>query len=254
MANLTDYLNGMSLEKAWRGDFAQLTEKGMPEWQCQLLRQICENAPADSKAAYDFLAEEDPLFHSIYGDGVVNGEKTFVFPLIKAANPDKVSCVIGPIGTQTSKYHQETVQQHVCMVAANLVDAGFDKDLAVKLAVLHDVGKKYTAATNKVGGVCFYAHAELSAFIAGHWLRQTEDEASAKEIMAIIHGHMNPKTMPAFLDMDYPRKLLAFFGDPIISAWATGRIEAFSECDEGVTEFNQGIYEKIARGEALICN
>ena len=265
---LTPYFKKLSLAQAWEGDFRPLSMAGMPPEQLTCLMEICKNAPKSIKASYDFLVDKDPLFRSIYGEGSLIGqEEQFVFPFIVGKKiPEDIKEVVGPIGTQTSKYHQETLQQHAELVAANLIDTGIDKDLAVKLAVLHDIGKKYTSATNAVGGVCFYNHAELSAFIVSHWLRQSCDEKTAKEIVAVIYGHMLPFTSwnvekhwktgePVNYRQDFSGQLLLFMDNDVASAdRIMSAIDTFAKCDEGVTEFSSIILEKIARGHDLICN
>ena len=262
---LTPYFRNLPLSEAWTGDFGLISMYGMPPGQLECLKEICENTPA---SFYDFLTDKDPLFRSIYSEGTFVGqEEQFVFPFITGKKiPEDIKEIVGPIGTQTSKYHQETLLQHVDLVAANLVDAGIDEALAVKLAVLHDVGKKYTSATNAVGGVCYYGHAEISAFIAGHWLREIYDEKSAKEIVAVIYGHMFPFTSwnvskhwktgePVNYRQDfYEGQLLRYCdGDTAFVNHIMLLIDIFSKCDEGVAEMTPAILEKIARGHALIC-
>ncbi len=265
---LTPYFKKISLAEAWEGDFGILSMNGMPPGQLKHFMDICKNVPADARAVYDFLVEKDPLFRDIYGDGIFfNQEEQFVFPFITRKRiPEDVKEVTGPIGTQTSKYHQETLQQHVELVAANLVDSGVDEELAIRLAVLHDVGKKYTSATNKVGGVCFYNHAEISAFIAGYWLRQSLDEKSAKEIVAVIYAHMLPFTSwnvekhwkagePISYRQDFYEVLLRYMDNDVVAVdRIMSTIDVLSKCDEGVAEFSATILGRIARGHSLICS
>ncbi|MBQ3433110.1 hypothetical protein IJG22_02310 [Candidatus Saccharibacteria bacterium] len=265
---LTHFFRNMTLAEAWEGNFDSLIQAGMPTKQAGLLWDICQSIPESPAAMYEFLVEKDPLFRSIYGIGQFHdGKEIFVFPFIVGKTiPEGIQEVRGPIGTQTSKYHHETIQQHIGLVTVNLVDAGVPKELAVMLAVLHDIGKKYTSATNKVGGICAYNHGEISAFITGHWLRRTFDERKAKEIVAVIYGHMLPLNSwnvtthwrtgePVDFRRDfYEGELLSYcdndtaFADRIMSL-----IDTFSECDEGVSEFTPIILEKIARGQKLIC-
>ena len=265
---LTPYFRNLPLSEAWEGDFGLLSMAGMPPGQLKCLTDVCKDTPKSTKAVYDFLVDKDPLFRDIYSDGTfIDQEEQFVFPFIVGKKiPEDIKEVVGPIGTQTSKYHQETLQQHVELVVANLIDVGIDEALAVRLAVLHDIGKKYTSATNAVGGVCYYNHAELSAFIAGHWLRQSYDEKSAKEIVAIIYDHMLPFTSwnverhwktgePVNYRQDFYGVLLRYIDNDVAAAdRIMSTIDTFAECDEGVAEFSPAILEKIARGHGLICN
>jgi len=146
-----------------------------------MLLAICENRPADLEEIYHFLDQPDALFNDIYQEREVRDSVFFyTYPFIHgAAIPDNIEEVIAPIGTQTSKYHHENLRDHVALVAANLVDAGLSSTLAVQLAVLHDVGKKYTAATNKVGDICYYNQEAVSALIAKYWLRRACLRSSA---------------------------------------------------------------------------
>lgn len=265
---LTPFFRSLSLAEAWNGDFDLLSAAGMSSEQLKCFMEICKNTPTSTRDIYDFLIGKDPLFRSIYGKGnFIDQEEQFVFPFIVGKKiPEDIMEVVGPIGTQTSKYHQETLQQHVELVMANLVDAGVDESLAAKLAVLHDVGKKYTSATNAVGGVCFYNHAEISAFIAGHWLRKSCDKGLAKEIVAIIYGHMLPFTSwnvekhwktgkPVNYRQDFYEQLLCYTdNDTTVADRITSNIDTLAKCDEGVSEFSPIILEKIARGHGFICD
>ena len=264
---LTPYFRNLSLKQAWEGDFDVLTRAGMLVKQLGLLRDICKTAPESPATIYDFLVKKDPLFRSIYGIGHLHGgEEIFDYPFIVGKKiPEGTKEVSGPIGEQTSKYHRETIQQHVALVAENLVDANVPKDLAVILATLHDIGKKYTTATNKVGDVCFYNHGEVSAFITGYWLRQMYDERRAKGIMAVIYGHMLPYSWnvtthwktgePVDFRRDfYEGELLPYcYYDVVFAREIMSLITTFSSCDEGVSEFTPVILNKIARGQKLIC-
>ena len=265
---LTPYFKNLPLAAAWEGDFGLLSMNGMPPGQLKHLMDICKNVPENAKAIYDFLVEKDPLFRDIYGDGtLINQEEQFVFPFITGKQiPEDIKEVTGPIGTQTSKYHQETLQQHVELVVAYLVDNEVDEELAIQLAVLHDVGKKYASATNNVGGICCYNHAEISAFIAGHWLRASLDEKSAKEIVAVIYAHMLPITSwntkkhwrtgePVDYAQDFYGQLLRYCENDKVSADRIFfLICRFAVCDNGVTEFTPAILEYIAKGHALFCD
>ena len=249
---VTKFFKGVSLSQIWRGDFRPLAENGMPEEQVNALRQVCENAP---KSVYEFLVDaDDPLFRNIYGDGLIDidGRTIFSYPLVKMKKmPADMKPATGPIGTQTSKYHQEDILQHVALVALNLVNNGVSEELAKKLALLHDVGKKYTSATNKIGEICFYGHAEVSAFIVAQWLKKDEsiDELTAKKIVAVTYGHM-------FAFLGYPEgfqtELAILLGDDDVAAETIDLIEKFSGCDEGVTEFTDEIMAKIATGQKLL--
>lgn len=247
----------LTLDKAWAGDYFSLPNyEKMTGEQLNMLNQICGNYPGNISAVYDFLSEEDELFRNIYSESFsVGGEEHFVYPFVEQqAIPDDVVERVGPIGLQTSMYHQESLREHVALVAANLVDAGVDRQMAAYLAVLHDVGKKYTAATNKKGEISFFNHAPLSAFITGRWLRSV-DEPMAKTLVAVIYAHTRAHFWKKKPDdrQKYFGELLAFYGgDEQCAEKAMSLIEKLNVCDEGVTEFTPKFWEKVERGESLI--
>ena len=169
-----------------------------------------------------------------------------------------------PIGTQTSKYHHENLRDHVALVAANLVDAGLSSTLAVQLAVLHDVGKKYTAATNKVGDICYYNHEAVSALIAKYWLRGTASKSTIKQIVAVIYAHLLPLTtwnrtvhwktgLPCNFRQDFEHELESFYdGNQVDVKRTMELIDTLTKCDEGILEMTPEYAQKIARGRELI--
>ncbi|MBQ9180912.1 HD domain-containing protein [Candidatus Saccharibacteria bacterium] len=265
---LTPYFKGATLMSCWNGSITDLVRPGIPEQVPCLLQEICTRVPDSIADAYEFLSSLDLLVQYIYGDGAeqdVDDELFLTFPFIDGAEiPDDVEMVRGYIGTQVSKYHAETLHQHVALVAANLVNHGVDEKLAALLAVFHDVGKKYTGATNKVGEMCFYGHAELSAFIAGHWLREMRSYQVARRLTAVIYGHMLPLTAwnkgkTPWSEFTGPQ-LKKMFREELETLLGAKRevdmvmrlIDTFSKCDEGLRLFHEESLAKIARGEQLI--
>ena len=273
MNNLTVFLNDMSLSNAASAKFETLCDLGMPAKQLQSLHDVCSMS-LDTVGAYQFLHAEDDLFTAIYGEGEVgsDGAKSFVFPFVKGKQiPDGIREVCGPIGTQTSKWHQENLQQHAALVAANAVDAGIKPTMAVALAVLHDIGKKYTAATNKFGCVCFYGHAKVSAFIVTHWLRNWKHSLSsemARDITLVVYAHMFPHDTwnvtthwktgePVDYRGDFYKELQEYLGgDKAEANRIMALIDIFEKCDVGVEDaaFSEEIKQQIKRGEDLILN
>ena len=271
MNNLTEFFNNMSLSDAASAKFETLCDLGMPAKLLQGLHEICSMS-LDAVGAYQFLHAEDNLFTTIYGEGEVgsDGAKRFVFPFVKGKQiPAGISAVSGPIGTQTSKWHQENLQQHAALVAANAVDAGIDPTMAVALAVLHDIGKKYTAATNKFGGVCFYGHAKVSAFIVAHWLKNWTHPLSSemvRDITLVVYAHMFPHDTwnvtthwktgePVDYRGDFYRELQDYLGgDKAEASHIMALIDIFEKCDVGVEDavFSEEIKQQIKRGEDLI--
>ena len=269
--NLTPIFKNISLKQAYRGDFAILYKEGIPLEELQKFREICEMGDMSIRKAYDFLSVADPLFTYIYGEGnYEDGERVFYYPFAKGVTiPEGTKMVRGPLGTQTSKWHHESLSQHVALVAANLVDAGIRPQMAVALAVLHDVGKKYTTSTNKRGEISFYGHAKVGAFIAAHWLARwlrPMDWRMAHTIVAVIYAHMDahelwaltedPRThAPVDYRSDFRKELLGFCeGDEEWTEGIMNLIDVFQECDEGVAAVTPEIEQKIKRGEELILN
>ncbi len=269
--NLTQYFRNMSLKDAWEGDFGLLFKLGMPKEQIYKLMHELDRIKDKSLDFYlDYLREPDSLFRSIYGDGYISeGRKVYTYPFVEGKTiPDGIREVVGPVGTQTSIWHRETLREHACLVAANLCNQGhFDKADALLLAVLHDIGKKYTAATNNKGGVCFYNHAELSAFIAGHLLRKPDaDNSRAKRLVAIIYGHMQPLTLwnqdtnwktgePVDYKVRFLKEALSFFGEDYgLASETVTDIDLFKKCDEGVEKDDPNIARRIKDGRCLFAS
>ena len=247
----------LTLRKTWEGECLLLPKsETLTGEQLNVLNQICGNYPGNASAVYDFLSEKDELFRNIYSESFsVGGEEYFIYPFVEQqVIPDDVVERAGPIGLQTSMYHRESLQEHATLVAANLVDAGVDRQTAAYLAVLHDVGKKYTAATNKKGEISFFNHAPLSAFITGRWLRSV-DERMAKLLVAVIYAHFRAHFWKKKPDdrQKYFGELLAFYdGDEQCAEEVMSLIEKLNVCDEGVTEFTPKFWKKTESGEGII--
>ena len=261
---LTKYFSKISLQKLWDASLDDF--ENIPETQRLMLLAICENRPANLEEIYHFLDQPDALFNDIYQEREVRDSVFFyTYPFIhSAAIPDNIEEVIAPIGTQTSKYHHENLRDHVALVAANLVDAGLSSTLAVQLAVLHDVGKKYTAATNKVGDICYYNHEAVSALIAKYWLRGTASQTTVKYIVATIYAHMLPYTdwqratdfktgLPRDFRHEFELQLKDFYDGHHGDIQRTMElIDLLAKCDEGILEMRPEYAQKIARGRELI--
>ena len=261
---LTKYFGKTSLMRIWHSGIEDFTE--IPEDQRLKLHAICEIRPDNLEEAYNFFGLPDLLFRSIYDEvGTENGEKLYLYPFIQgAAIPDHIEEVVGPIGTQTSKYHQESLKDHIALVAKNLFDAGLSGTLATQLAVMHDLGKKYTSATNKVGQVCFYNHAAISALIAKYWLRGTASQTTVKYIVATIYAHMLPYTdwqrttdfrtgLPRDFRHEFELQLKDFYdGHPGDIQRTMELIDLLAKCDEGIQEITPEYEQKIASGREII--
>lgn len=212
---------------------------------------------------FDFLSEPDPLFHYIYGYGK---DDIFTYPFIEGKRiPEGIVEVKGPVGTQDSRYHRESLEEHVCLVAALLAEQGyFTKRQAVQLAVWHDIGKKYTTATNARGEICFYNHAQLSTYLAAR-SGCFDSDGEAPRLLPIIYGHMQPMTswnQSKDWETGEPRDYKAEFFEEMKSYWfgreefaaqAVKDIEMFTLCDIGVEDVSgPEIRRKIEAGRELI--
>ena len=114
---LTKYFGKTSLMRIWHANIDDFTE--IPENQRLKLYAICENRPDNLEEVYNFFDLPDSLFHSIYDEvGVQDGKTQYLYPFIQgAAIPDHIEEVVGPIGTQTSKYHQQKTYPMLALAA-----------------------------------------------------------------------------------------------------------------------------------------
>ena len=135
--------------------------------------------------------EEDALTDLIYKKENKDGKEMIVFP--QKAKKSDTPPHLWKIWEQTSKYHKETILQHIAMVVA-WISEKTNNDINMQLiALLHDAWKKYTAWTNKRWEICFYDHEKVSAYLAATIYRQlwfTKEEA--EPYIRIIHDHMLP--------------------------------------------------------------
>ena len=264
MSNISRYFSKMSLVDCANANYGALAKAGMPEEKIGKLRIVCKIPKLDYKKAYCFLVEEDPLTKDLYEPIETDDVLKFKFGFINAAIPDNIKEVIGPLGIQTSKYHAEDLLQHVSIVAADLVDSGMSVERAIKLALYHDIGKKYTTATNKIGEICFYNHAQISSFILSQWLRD-EDRDESRILIAAVYAHMYPMAdwavekdwrtgVPVFYRKDFYNDLLLNYCDydSDMANEIMSVIDTLAKVDVGVHSIDEKVKEKIARGQKLI--
>lgn len=219
------------------------------------LNRIINEEFEDLKSIYDFLFEYDWLTHEIYGEPEEDG---FVFPFAVKKVKEGVKEYHGNIGDQTSAYHKETVAEHTAMVVSNFVGEHIASERLAAIAILHDVGKKYTSGTNNKGEVCFYGHDSVSAYLAGRWLYGLYDDDELKLIVAVIFGHMLPKT--AWTEKpekkeEFKKELVTFFEEDENQAQSViSLIERLSNADEGCATEDERVAarDKISRGERII--
>lgn len=99
----------------------------------------------------------------------------------------------GQFGDQTSQWHKETLIEHTYMDMYSIaVKEPHAEDLteAVLIAALHDVGKKYSGATNGRGEMSFWGHEKISAFLACGMLEALHyPDDLVQEIVTVIFWH-----------------------------------------------------------------
>ena len=135
------------------------------------------------------LEEEDELTKIIYKKADKDG--MILFPQKKRRC--KTPPYIWKIWEQTSKYHKETILEHVYMVVAWISkDTENDENMQL-IWLLHDIWKKYTTWTNPKWELCFYNHEKVSAYLAAtiyRWLWFSKKEC--EPYVRIIHDHALP--------------------------------------------------------------
>lgn len=150
------------------------------------LEEICQHPRWD----IDFLHEDDALTKAIYRR---DGSGRIILPLTPEAASKGVTPRHTRIGDQKSQWHLEFLLPHTAISIDGMYGrcAYEDKRVAVVIAYLHDVAKKYTACTNESREISFYGHAQLSAYIAKRWLEQIDffDDLTKNTIVAVIYGH-----------------------------------------------------------------
>lgn len=135
--------------------------------------------------------EEDELTEIIYKKVNKDGKILIVFPqkIAESNTPP----YLWKIWEQTSKYHKETLLEHIAMVIAWISKINKNDNNMELVALLHDSWKKYTSWTYKNWEICFFWHEKVSAYLAATIYRQlwfTKEES--EPYVRIIHDHMLP--------------------------------------------------------------
>ena len=114
----------------------------------------------------------------------------------------KTVTFIENLNVQTSRYHKETVMDHIALVVYNMHrDYGNTfGELAIAIAILHDLGKKYTIGINNIGDICYYGHEKLSAEIARNVITNTDiyrnnlfTDEDVDTLYNVIYHHLDLK-------------------------------------------------------------
>lgn len=179
------------------------------------------------EAYFRSQSEEDALTRALYGDADKDGRVRF-----PAATDNVTLECIDRIGTQSSRYHGETVEEHIQLVFLYIHRISADRNFLL-MALLHDCGKKWTAGTNKRGEICFYGHDKLSALFANSYLKQMGVSDEDREwIVTGIYYHMRPKKWERMENAAREKirhKFIQKHGEKLY--WM---LIAFAECDRGV--------------------
>lgn len=187
--------------------------------------------------------EEDELTKKIYKKSDEND--LIIFP------QKKRKCNIPPhiwkIWEQTSRYHKETILEHIAMVIA-WVSKETNNDINMQLvALLHDAWKKYTTWTNQKWELCFYDHEKVSAYLAAIIYRQLWfSKEEAEPYIRIIHDHLLPFNEWS-KDQSKKEKYRELYGDYITNA-----ITILNQNDIWITEEDETDSEKRLQKAKLI--
>ncbi len=176
--------NVKKLKEAFTGESITGSEE-----QLTALKKVTKMSFKSVREMFEFSNQPDRLVETLYGAPNEKGE--FLYPPVPGS---QVAAEWHPLGCQLSKYHMEDYRLHVSMVVAKVAEATNEDRLAILIAALHDIAKKYTFGLNKVGDVCFYGHEELGAYIVANWLHNMNvPEGTVKIIFAVIAAHLRPK-------------------------------------------------------------
>lgn len=158
------------------------------------LKEAIAALPPTGADFENFFATADAATDLVYEKAREQMRDWVVYPDLNGDDP-----LAGAIGLQTGSHHIETLAEHVGLVCFELIaNQQMSRRHAAILAVLHDIGKKYTTAINKKRHCCFYGHDRLSAYLAAHWLeryggRYDIEPQLAQWMVAAIWGHMLPR-------------------------------------------------------------
>lgn len=182
--------------------------------------------------------------------GYETPKRTYGGYLIKHVNNDTCYSVISSLNVQTSKYHKETLLDHVALVTYNMIKkCGIDK-LAVTIAILHDIGKKYTIKVNNNGDICYYNHELVSAQLAVDVMNNgnyTPDEI--KIVTAVIEAHLQLKLLKGIARECFIEGFTNIYGSKAIEY-----LVALDESDIGIAneEDIKTFDEDISYGYSII--
>ena len=159
---------------------------------------------------------------------------------------------------QKSKYHQEGLTEHIALVAhkmhqMTMFTSRKQNRIAVAIAILHDLGKKFTIKINQVGDVCYWNHESLSANLARDFLLTHNDDGHFTDeeinmIFIIIHQHLQLKVIKDEL----ARRCYIEGFKKIYGAEAYDYLELLDQADQGYPEGTEIDYNYINEGFSII--
>lgn len=163
---------------------------------------------------------------------------------IKHVNSDKVT-YFDSLDIQTSKYHQEGLMDHIALVTRRIAFESNLDPVAIKIAILHDLGKKYTVKINPRGEVCYYGHEHISAIIAKDLIDSgviTVSEEDAKIVFAVIDAHLQLKLLKGIALECFIEGFKKLYGEK-----AYEYLTMLDYADEGISEEDLLDYAKMCR-------
>lgn len=207
-------------------------------------RTILETTPRTWTDALDWMIQPDQVTKMLYPNYT---QDVLIYPTTdNRLTTSRPPLFLGPLGSQFSKHHLETTREHAISVASRLIDEEEGMtDASLALGILHDIGKKYTAASNSAGETCFYRHEALSAYIAGLWLRKNPAlvpcEWDLWTVVAAIFYHMIYKitSQRYAADLRMKEHLQCFFAGTSdcsrLTLYTMALVQALDWVDQGYT-------------------
>ena len=164
---------------------------------------------------------------------------------IKHTDSDEKITYFESLNTQTSRYHQEDLMDHIALVTRRVGFTSNLDPLAIKIAILHDLGKKYTVKINPRGDVCYYGHEHISAIIAKDLIDSgviTVSDKDANTIFAVIDAHLQLKLLKGIALECFIEGFKKLYGEK-----AYEYLVMLDDADEGVSEEDLSDYAKMCR-------
>lgn len=165
---------------------------------------------------------------------------------------------IESLNIQTSKYHQELLLDHIAIVAHKMYELTVftsrkQNKIAVAIAILHDLGKKFTVKINQAGEICYWNHEILSAYLArDYMLIHNQNDYFTDEVInmisIVIHQHLQLK----LICDDIARRCYIEGFRKIYGEEAYNYLEMLDQADQGYPEGSEIDYNYIEEGYSII--